>query len=193
MNRALAYAVMLHLMLLALLIPWRAALHHQIVVPEVKVIPAYLVEQVPQVMLPDKRRVTAMPIQESAEQYSETQPAHQTVVQAQHKMASRHVAEIAPEELKALLKEMTKQIQRHLIYPEVARINGWHGKVLVQFQLLGSGDIREVKTFESSGYMALDNAAIKAVRALQKIDLGSVRFQHPIMLRLPVIFTGFSR
>lgn len=55
-------------------------------------------------------------------------------------------------------------IQRAIAYPATARKMGWEGKVVVSFQLLSDGSVRDVRVVQGSGYAALDRGAIEAVR-----------------------------
>jgi protein TonB len=55
-------------------------------------------------------------------------------------------------------------IQRAIAYPATARRMGWEGKVVVAFQLLSDGSVRDVRVVQGSGHAALDRGAIDAVR-----------------------------
>lgn len=49
-------------------------------------------------------------------------------------------------------------------YPMVARRMGWQGRVVLNVEVLASGQPGQVELHQSSGHDVLDNAAIKAVR-----------------------------
>lgn len=55
-------------------------------------------------------------------------------------------------------------IQRAIVYPPTARRMGWEGKVVVSFQLLSDGSVRDVRVMQGSGHAALDRGATEAVR-----------------------------
>ncbi|MCR4309169.1 MAG: energy transducer TonB [Deltaproteobacteria bacterium] len=55
-------------------------------------------------------------------------------------------------------------IQHTIAYPATARRMGWEGKVVVAFQLLSDGSVRDVRVVQGSGHAALDRGAIDAVR-----------------------------
>jgi periplasmic protein TonB len=55
-------------------------------------------------------------------------------------------------------------IQHAIAYPATARRMGWEGKVVVAFQLLSDGSVRDVRVVQGSGHAALDRGAIEAVR-----------------------------
>jgi protein TonB len=50
------------------------------------------------------------------------------------------------------------------IYPEVARVRGYEGIVLVFAEILPDGRVGEIKIRKSSGYAILDQSAIQAVK-----------------------------
>lgn len=50
------------------------------------------------------------------------------------------------------------------IYPEIARVRGYEGIVLVFAEILPNGRVGEVKIRKSSGYAILDQSAIQAVK-----------------------------
>jgi len=50
------------------------------------------------------------------------------------------------------------------VYPEIARVRGYEGIVLVSAEILPNGRVGEVKIRKSSGYAILDRSAIQAVR-----------------------------
>ena len=49
-------------------------------------------------------------------------------------------------------------------YPERARRRGWEGRVILEVEVTSDGAVAEVRIAESSGYGALDSAALEAVR-----------------------------
>ena len=55
-------------------------------------------------------------------------------------------------------------IQHAIAYPATARRMGWEGKVVVAFQILPDGSVRDVRIVQGSGHAALDRGAIDAVR-----------------------------
>jgi len=55
-------------------------------------------------------------------------------------------------------------IQQGIAYPAMARRMGWEGKVVVSFQVLSDGSVRDVRVVQGSGHSALDRAAVEGVR-----------------------------
>jgi protein TonB len=77
-------------------------------------------------------------------------------------------------------------IQGAIAYPTVARKMGWEGKVVVAFQLLSDGSVRDVRVVEGSGHAALDRGAIDAVRNASPFPRSPVKAEiiTPVVYRL---------
>ena len=50
------------------------------------------------------------------------------------------------------------------VYPEIARVRGYEGVVLVSAEVLPDGRVGEIKIRKSSGYAILDQSALQAVK-----------------------------
>jgi len=50
------------------------------------------------------------------------------------------------------------------VYPEIARVRGYEGIVLVSAEVLPNGRVGEIKIRKSSGYAILDQSALRAVK-----------------------------
>lgn len=50
------------------------------------------------------------------------------------------------------------------VYPSLAARNGWQGTVKIQFTILKSGQVDDIRIVASSGYHVLDEAVIEALR-----------------------------
>lgn len=70
-------------------------------------------------------------------------------------------------------------------YPLLARKRGWQGEVLLAFTLDSRGTIIDARIAHSSGYGALDNAAIASLIRVATIEAGPSR---PLSFELPVIY-----
>ena len=77
-------------------------------------------------------------------------------------------------------------IQGAIAYPVTARRMGWEGKVVVAFQLLSDGSVRDVRVVQGSGYAALDRGAIDAVRNASPFPRSPVEAEviTPVIYRL---------
>lgn len=58
-------------------------------------------------------------------------------------------------------------IQRHLVYPEIGRLAGVEGMVILHVQVEANGKVNHVKVAKSLNVGAFDEAAIRAVRSVE--------------------------
>ena len=77
-------------------------------------------------------------------------------------------------------------IQSAIAYPATARRMGWEGNVVVAFQLLSDGSVRDVRVVQGSGHAALDRGAIDAVRNASPFPRspGEAEVITPVVYRL---------
>ena len=77
-------------------------------------------------------------------------------------------------------------IQGAIAYPATARRMGWEGNVVVAFQLLSDGSVRDVRVVRGSGHAALDRGAIDAVRNASPFPRSPVEAEviTPVVYRL---------
>lgn len=68
----------------------------------------------------------------------------------------------------ALFKEIKKAIQTNLIYPEIAKQNGYNGKVKLNFDIDSTRMPKNIKIIKSSSYSILDKNAIYTVKKAAK-------------------------
>ena len=68
----------------------------------------------------------------------------------------------------ALFKEIKKAIQTNLIYPEIAKQNGYNGKVKLDFDIDSTRIKKNIKIIKSSSYSILDKNAIYTVKKAAK-------------------------
>lgn len=55
-------------------------------------------------------------------------------------------------------------IRKNMVYPAVARRNGWQGRVLVSFVICLDGRVDEIRIEESSGFSLLDKNAVTIIK-----------------------------
>ncbi len=75
-------------------------------------------------------------------------------------------------------------IDRHLVYPLRARRMGWSGRVLLAVELSALGELDQVRVMASSGFGALDEAAVESVRRAAPFEAPG----RPVQLVVPVSF-----
>ena len=77
-------------------------------------------------------------------------------------------------------------IQGAIAYPATARRMGWEGKVVVSFQILPDGSVRDVRVVQGSGHADLDRGAVDAVRNASPFPRSPVEAKviTPVVYRL---------
>ncbi|GHS87095.1 hypothetical protein FACS189487_02580 [Campylobacterota bacterium] len=75
-------------------------------------------------------------------------------------------------EINRYLAGLKKQLSNHIAYPETAKQHGLIGVPTVGLSVLADGSVEGVMIVKSSGYAALDEAAVQAVRQ-------AAPFAHP--------------
>ena len=86
---------------------------------------------------------------------------------------------------------MMQFIGENLIYPPEAQKNGIQGRVICQFVVNKDGSIGDIKVIRSSGYMPLDNEAIRLIQSMPRWKPGlqrgkpvRVKYTVPVSFRL---------
>ncbi len=107
---------------------------------------------------------------------------------AQQSIDAPPAEEMTPEEayIKAHISEIMALLRKNLYYPRMARKRGIQGKVLVRFELLQNGEIRNIEVVES-GRDILARAAVTTIERLEgKFPLpeGTLVLNVPIMYQL---------
>ena len=72
-------------------------------------------------------------------------------------------------------RQWQKMDERGLFYPAEAIAQGLQGEVLILLMLDESGQVSAARVEASSGYPVLDNAALRAVRALRSLPADAPR------------------
>ncbi len=93
-----------------------------------------------------------------------------------------------PPEYGPYLARFRQRIQEAVVYPLAARRRGLAGRVEVELVLEPSGRVRDVAVVSSSSHALLDDAAVEAVRSLQREPLPEHPKRQGLRVRLPVVF-----
>lgn len=94
-------------------------------------------------------------------------------------------ADISSAYRQANLQSIQSKIKGRLVYPMIARKNGWTGKVDVVFRLEKDGSVNHIRIAKASGFNILDSQAVEAVRSAAPFPAPP----RPIELTLPVTFS----
>lgn len=98
---------------------------------------------------------------------------HKRVENIHHKIKRNSVLPknkvISGKQLNKLIVLLYKAINKHKVYPAMAQQLGQTGIVYIGFVLHRDGLLSQVHVAKSSGFVDLDNAALQAVRSVEKI------------------------
>lgn len=88
-----------------------------------------------------------------------------------------------------LAESLRRRLAELKRYPSIARLNGWEGKVVLRAVIRADGHLAEVKVHRSSGYDALDNAAMETIHLVCPLHL-----QHPlgtaeVAIYIPIVYS----
>lgn len=105
---------------------------------------------------------------------------------AQQAIDAPPAANIAPEDvyIKAHITEIMALLRKNLYYPRMARKRGIEGKVVVRFELMPNGEIKNI-TVTESGREILASAAVTTIERLEgKFPLPS----ESLLLHVPIMY-----
>jgi protein TonB len=100
--------------------------------------------------------------------------------------APAHAAPARKGDDRWLAEALIRRVNELQRYPTSARKNGWEGKVLLRVVIGADGHLAEVKVEQSSGYEALDNAAIETVRLACPIHLRHELTRPRVVFNIPL-------
>ncbi len=86
--------------------------------------------------------------------------------------------------------EMVKYIKKETKYPKEARKKKWEGKTVVKFIVSDSGNIANVIVTKSSGYMILDDEAVRVISLMPKWKPGMLNNRNvSVYYNIPLNFS----
>jgi len=95
---------------------------------------------------------------------------------------------LAPKNIQVLLNVIDRDIQEHLVYPDLAQSHVEQGSVRLAFDVRPDGQINNIVVGKSSGDQDLDRAAVRAVEESSPVSM-PVHLSQSIHLSLPVDFS----
>ncbi|MDF2529188.1 MAG: TonB terminal [Gammaproteobacteria bacterium] len=173
-------AVLLHLALIALIIPWASYSKFYTLPENNSDLSIYAVLSAHSAQLPVSSQAVVRPSLQ--EKTSPDSVAHQS--QGVNELKPHT---IAPEQIQLILMALAKAIRQHLIYPESAQADPVQSSIELQFSLQPNGEIENIQILKSSGSAEFDQAGVNAVLQSSPIAL-PVKLMGPINLRLPISF-----
>jgi protein TonB len=80
-------------------------------------------------------------------------------------------------------------LARHFYYPAMARARGWEGEVLLAFRVQHDGYLQAARVSRTSGFVALDQAALHSLRRVERItQADNWRLDRDLDMQIPVIY-----
>ena len=87
-----------------------------------------------------------------------------------------------------LLRLLHRAIDRHKRYPRNARLLGGEGTTIVDFRLSSDGTVSALRVDRSSGFDALDAAALEAVRDIAPFAPATEYLHAPRRFQVRIVF-----
>ncbi|QPD05716.1 MAG: hypothetical protein Nkreftii_003490 [Candidatus Nitrospira kreftii] len=88
-----------------------------------------------------------------------------------------------------LAESLWRRVAELKRYPSSARINGQEGKVILKAVIRSDGQLADVFVQTSSGYSALDQAAIETVRLACPLHMKHAIGKSQIVVSLPIVYS----
>ncbi len=87
-----------------------------------------------------------------------------------------------------LAESLWRRVAELKRYPNSSRMNGEEGKVVLRAVIRSDGQLATVSVQKSSGYSALDEAAMEAVRLACPLHMKQVLGKPQIVVTLPIVY-----
>lgn len=85
--------------------------------------------------------------------------------------------------------QLLTELKRYFEYPLLARRRGWEGTVWLEFIVMPDGVLERIHVAQGSGYDALDDSALNALRRVGRLPEASAWLNgHALDVELPVIY-----
>ena len=88
-----------------------------------------------------------------------------------------------------LVESLRRRLAEIKRYPSAARLNGWEGKVVLRAVIRADGHLSEVKVHRSSGYEALDTAAVEAIRLVCPLHMHQQLGTSEVAVYVPMVYS----
>ncbi|NOS83189.1 MAG: energy transducer TonB [Nitrospira sp.] len=177
--------------------PIAPVLEHEVVTAEPVITTAPVQQAVTQPVIAEAPASEAVPVTHDSSLHAASMPATVAVSEAepvvketlpQVAVATRPAPSIKVDHgwLADSLRRRLAEIKR---YPSTARLNGWEGKVVLRAVIRADGHLTEVKVHRSSGYDALDNAAIEAIRLVCPLHMHQPLGTSEVAVYVPIVYS----
>ena len=87
-----------------------------------------------------------------------------------------------------LVSPIWNRIAAQIHYPVIAQQNGWEGRVVLCGLLTKQGNLEDIRVVDSSGYVYLDNEAVRFLRSIGPIELDRPLGKPRISFKVPLTY-----
>lgn len=88
-----------------------------------------------------------------------------------------------------LAESLWRRVAELKRYPSAARLNGWEGKVVLRVVIRADGHLADVRIQKSSGFDALDRAALEAIRLACPLHMKHELNAPEVAMNLPIVYS----
>ena len=88
-----------------------------------------------------------------------------------------------------LAESLWRRVAELKRYPSSARLNGWEGKVVLRVVIRADGQLADVRIQKSSGYDALDRAALETIRLACPLHMKHELNVPEVAMNLPIVYS----
>jgi periplasmic protein TonB len=172
-------------------------LEHEVVTAEPVITTAPVLQTVTQPVIAEAPASEAVPVTHDSSLHASSMPSTVAVSEAEPlAVATAPQVAMATSPTPAVKVDhgwLADSLRRRLAelkrYPSTARLNGWEGKVVLRAVIRADGHLAEVKVHRSSGYDALDNAAIEAIRLVCPLHMHQPLGTSEVAVYVPIVYS----
>jgi protein TonB len=88
-----------------------------------------------------------------------------------------------------LAESLGRRVAALTHYPSTARMNGWEGRVVVRAVIRADGHLADAKVQKSSGYDALDRAALETIRLACPLHMKHALSTTEVAVNVPIVYS----
>lgn len=177
--------------------PIAPVLEHEVVTAEPVITAAPVRQTVTQPVIAEAPVSEAAPVTQDSSLHASSMPA--TVTASDAEPVVRESAPQVPVATRPtpaikvdhgwLAESLGRRLAELKRYPSTARLNGWEGKVVLRAVIRADGHLSEVKVHRSSGYDALDNAAMEAIRLVCPLHMHQPLGTSEVAVYVPIVYS----
>ena len=150
---------------------------------------ANMVEPVPPAASPEPTESQSIQQEPTAIASAPAVPSEGLIPQEKALDAVATPGPVAKTDNRWLAESLWRRVAELKRYPSLARMNGQEGKVIVKAVIRSDGQLADVFVQKSSGYEALDIAAMEAVKLACPLHMKHAIGKPQIVVSLPIVYS----